>query len=175
MNQDLQRLQRAIAYGLRGLDSAQTQLRPSGRRERWSIQQIVEHLLLTYSSTETTIDTRLEKRSPTRAKPGPMQHIGQYTVIRLGYFPHGRKAPSMVTPAATQTPLSGEALTHSAAEHLQRLDTLFDEAEELFGAARCASHHVLGPLSIFQWRRFHLVHGEHHVRQILAIRKVHGV
>lgn len=175
MNRDLQQLQRAIAYGLRGLDSAQTQLRPKNRRNRWSIQQIVEHLLLTYSSTETTIDARLEKRTPTRAKPGLMQHIGQYTVVRLGYFPRGRKAPPMVMPAATETPLSGEVLVGSAGEHLLRLDAIFDEGEKLFGAGRCASHHVLGPLSIAQWRRFHLIHGEHHVRQILAIRKAHSV
>lgn len=175
MNPDFQQLQRAIAYSLRGLDSAQTQLRPKSRRDRWTIQQIIEHLLLTYSSTETTIDARLEKRYPTRTKPGLMQHIGQYTVIRLGYFPHGRKAPAMVMPAATETSLSGEVLTLSADEHLFRLDAICNEGEKLFGTARCASHHVLGPLSIPQWRKFHLIHGEHHVRQILAIRKAHGV
>ena len=175
MNTDLQQLQRAIAYSLRGLDSAQTQLRPKARRDRWSIQQIVEHLLLTYSATETSIDARLEKRSPTRTKPGVIQHIAQYTVIRLGYFPRGRKAPAMVTPLPTESPLSGDELTSSAAEHLLRLDAIFDEGEALFGSARCATHLVLGPMSIPQWRRFHLIHGEHHARQILAIRKAHNL
>jgi hypothetical protein len=32
---------------------------------------------------------------------------------------------------------------------------------------------VLGPLSINQWSRFQLIHGEHHVKQILAIRDAH--
>lgn len=169
-------LQHAIAYSLRGLDSAQTQLRPVKRKGRWSIQQIIEHLLLTYSSTETTIAGRLEKHRPTRSKPRLLQHFSQYTVIRLGYFPHGRKAPAMVTPPAeTAEPRSGEELTHTVREHLLRLHELCNEAEKEFGAGRCASHHVLGPLSIAQWRRFHLIHGEHHARQILAIRKEHGV
>jgi hypothetical protein len=34
---------------------------------------------------------------------------------------------------------------------------------------------VLGPLSAQQWRRFHQVHGQHHLRQIHAIRAEHGV
>lgn len=173
---DLGQLNHAIAYSLRGLDSSQTQLRPRKRRNRWSIQQIVEHLLLTYSSTEETIGARLAKGRPTRTKPGLMQHISQYTVIRLGYFPRGRKAPALVTPPAeTATPLSGEDLAHRVREQLLRLHELCNDAEKVFGEKRFANHHVLGPLSVAQWRRFHLVHGEHHARQILAIRKEHGL
>src|SRR6185437_6270213 len=108
---DLGELQHAIAYSLHGLDAAQTQLRPVKRKERWSIQQIVEHLLLTYSSTEATIAARLEKHRPTKSKPSMLQRFSQYTVIRLGYFPHGRKAPALVTPAAeVAAPRSGEEL-----------------------------------------------------------------
>jgi hypothetical protein len=33
----------------------------------------------------------------------------------------------------------------------------------------------LGPLGAGQWRRFHLSHGRHHIRQILAIRRAHGI
>jgi DinB superfamily len=174
MNSDLHRLQRDLAHSLRDLDSAQTQWRPPSRPAKWSIQQIVEHLLLSYSGTETAINARLIKRTPTRAKPGLLQHFGQYTLIHLGYFPTGRKAPPLVTPPSTVHPLSGEALTHAVAEHLGRLDLLFTEAQRLFGSTdRCASHMILGPLSINQWSRFQLIHGEHHVKQILAIRQAH--
>lgn len=173
---DLGELQHAIAYSLRGLDSSQTQLRPIKRKDKWSIQQIVEHLLLTYSSTEATIAAHLEKHRPTNSRPNLMQWFSQYTVIRLGYFPHGRKAPATVTPSAeTIAPLSGDALTHTVRAQLLRLHELCNEAEKEFGSQQCASHHVLGPLSITQWRRFHLIHGEHHARQILAIRKSHGI
>lgn len=173
---DLGQLNHAIAYSLHGLDSSQTQLRPRRRRNRWSIQQIVEHLLLTYASTEETLSARLAKGRATRSKPGLMQRIGQYTVIRLGYFPRGRKAPRLVMPPAEiAAPLSGEELAQRVREQLLRLHELSNEAEKVFGERRCASHHVLGPLSIAQWRRFHLIHGEHHARQILAIRKEYGV
>jgi hypothetical protein len=174
INPTLHQLQRELAASLYNLDAAQTQLQPPSRPNKWSIQQIVEHLFLTYSSTETAINARLAKRTPTRATPNFANRITQFAVTRCGYFPTGRPAPSIVTPQPTTHPLSGENLTQSAAEHLARLDLLFNEAESLFGpASQCATHNVLGPLNIDQWRKFHLVHGQHHLKQIAAIRKSH--
>jgi Protein of unknown function (DUF1569) len=174
MNPTLLQLQSEIASSLRGLDATQTQFHPLSRPSKWSIQQIVEHLLLTYSLTETTINVRLAKSAPTRAKPTLTHRVFQYAVTRCGYFPSGREAPPMVTPQPTTHPLSGEDLAQASAEHLNRLDLLFTEAEKLFGpASQCASHAVLGPLNINQWRRFQLIHGEHHLKQIAAIRKAH--
>ncbi|HWW98387.1 MAG TPA: DUF1569 domain-containing protein [Edaphobacter sp.] len=176
MNSTLHQLQREIAASLHSLDANQTQLHPPSRPHKWSIQQIVEHLLLTYSSTETAINARLAKRTPTRARPTLTNRVFQIAVTRCGYFPTGRKAPEMVTPQPTTHPISGDDLTQAAAEHLCRLDLLFTEAETLFGpASQCASHAVLGPLNIGQWRKFQLIHGEHHLKQIAAIRKAHHV
>jgi Protein of unknown function (DUF1569) len=176
MNSTLTQLQREIADSLRSLDATQTQLRPPSRPGKWSIQQIIEHLLLTYSSTETAINARLTKRTPTRAQPTLTHRVFQFAVTRCGYFPTGRKAPEPVTPQPTTHPLSGEDLAQTAAEHLARLDLLFTEAETLFGpASQCASHAVLGPLKIDQWRKFQIIHGEHHLKQIAAIRKAHNV
>jgi hypothetical protein len=176
MNPTLLQLRREIASSLRGLDAHQTQLHLPAHPDKWSIQQIVEHLLLTYSSTETAINARLAKRTPTRAQSTLRQRIFQYAVTRCGYFPSGREAPAMVTPQPTLHPLSGEDLTHATAEHLARLDPLFAEAEALFGSAsQCASHAVLGPLNIDQWRMFQLVHGRHHLKQIATIRKAHDL
>jgi hypothetical protein len=31
-------------------------------------------------------------------------------------------------------------------------------------------HPILGPFSIAQWRKFHLVHGLHHVKQIQRLK-----
>jgi hypothetical protein len=176
MNSTLHRLQREIAFSLQGLDSTQTQLQPRSRPHKWTIQQIMEHLLLTYSGTELALNARLVKGAPTRAKPSIPQHLGQYTLIRLGYFPHGRKSPPMVTPAPTEHALWGEELTTAAAEHLAHLDLLCAEAEKLFGTkCKFASHAILGPLDVNQWRKFQLIHGEHHLKQILAIRKAHSL
>jgi hypothetical protein len=176
MNPVLNQLRREIASAITGLDVIQTQLQPIARTDSWSIQQIIEHLLLTYSGTEIALNARLAKRSPTRAKPTAFQRIRQHAVCRYGYFPSGRIAPPLAAPPPTERALSGEELTEASAGHLMDLDTLCDEAGLLFGSNnRCASHMVLGPLSVDQWRRFHLTHGRHHLKQIVAIRKAHRV
>jgi hypothetical protein len=176
MDPILQQLQLEISGSLQGLGATQTQLRPStanSDKDKWSIQQIAQHLTLTYANTEIAINGRLAKGTPTRTQPTLQQRIRQYAVTTLGYFPSGRKAPSSVCPPACSPPLSGEELTQEATIGLARIDQLFAQAESLFGSRRAISHVVLGPLSIYQWRRFHLIHGRHHIRQIRAIRTAH--
>ncbi len=176
MDPILQQLQREIASSLHGLDATQTQLRPLGTNpDKWSIQQITQHLTLTYANTEVAVNGRLVKGTPTRTQPTLQQRIRQYAVTNLGYFPGGREAPSPVCPPACSPPLSGEQLTQEAAVGLARIAQMFAQAESLFGSGRAISHVVLGPLSLHQWRRFHLIHGRHHIRQIRAIRTAHRV
>jgi len=174
MNTVLNQLRREIESSLHGLNAEQTQLRPS-TPSKWSTQQIIEHLLLTYSGAEMALNARLAKRRPTLAKPTAHQRIQQFAVCNFGYFPHGRSAPETVTPAPTTHQLSGAELIAAIEDHLSRLDLLCNECEQLFGKTRFAAHNVLGPLSVNQWRRFQLIHGRHHLKQIDAIRKAHNV
>ena len=174
MNTVLNQLRREIESSLHGLNAEQTQLRPS-TPSKWSTQQIIEHLLLTYSGAEIALNARLAKRRPTLAKPTVHQRIQQFAVCNFGYFPHGRSAPEMVTPAPTTHQLSGAELIAAIEDHLSRLDLLCNECEHLFGKTQFAAHNVLGPLSVNQWRRFQLIHGRHHLKQIAAIRKAHNV
>lgn len=180
MHNDLKLLQAELERALSGLDDCQTQLRPEPGLEpsprRWNMQQIVGHLLLTYAATLTAVETRLAKGAATKARPSLAQRIGQLTVIGLGRFPQGRRAPAGVTPEEHADPLSGDALCAAATEALTRMDSRIADAERLFGRRRRAiSHMILGPLSVDQWRRFHLVHGRHHIRQMAAIRGAYGI
>jgi hypothetical protein len=175
MHEILTRLESELASALDGLDNRQTQLTPRTHPEKWNIQQIVEHLLMTYRSTSAILNTRVEKRSPTKAHPSSQQVVWQFAIISVGFFPPGRRAPEAVTPNLPASLRSGDDLTRRMREELATFDSLAAQAEQLFGAQRCASHFLLGPLSAQQWRRFHLVHGRHHARQIRAIRKAHAV
>lgn len=175
MNNDLEELRQEFALVLGGLSSNETQLRSPVRPKGWSIQQIAEHLLLTYNATERAVDTRLVKGTPTMAKPSLAQHIGRYFLVGLGYFPRGRKSPEAVMPPESGHRLSGEELTQSAEEHLARLDALFDAAEQKFGSKKAISHMVLGPMTVAEWRRFHLIHGRHHMDQVRKICREHDV
>jgi hypothetical protein len=169
MNPTLQQLEIEIMDALHGLDAVQTQASPAGPG-KWNIQQIVQHLFLTYVSTMDAVESRLMKGTPTKAKPTVKQRFAQFTLFKIHVHPDGRKAPAWVIPPALEPLQSGNDLTCSAAELLSDMDRLFDDAEALFGSGPCITHFLLGPLTIEQWRKFHLLHGDHHVRQILAIR-----
>lgn len=175
MSPTLHKLETKLSAALHGLNSSQTQLRLSDDPSCWTIQQIVQHLLMTYTSTASSFEGRLAKGTPTLSRPTPAHRAAQFVVIRLGLMPGRRKAPPEVTPPASSPPLSGDELAARANDALANLDHLFHQAEESFGKARCQSHFVLGPLTASQWRGFHLAHGNHHIRQIAAIRRAHGL
>ncbi|WP_263365873.1 DinB family protein [Edaphobacter bradus] len=179
MDPNLEKLQQRIAHSLEGLTSAQTQLRTADSPDKWTIQQIAQHLCLSYKSTAGLIQERLAKGRPTRSRPTVPQHCARFLITGLGFFPSGREAPPMVVPPAAspsaEDHLTGAALAQETAELLQFMDKLFAEAGGRFGSGRSVSHGILGPLSVAQWRRFHLAHGCHHVKQILEIRRDHGI
>ena len=102
------------------------------------------------------------------------QRAGQFLLITLGRFPPGRQAPAAVSPSLPAALRSGDDLAQRIHTEMLNLDRIMAEAEGMFGKRRAASHMILGPLSMEQWRRFHLIHGRHHLKQIIAIRKEHG-
>jgi hypothetical protein len=170
MSPELERLESRLAEQIQGLSASQTQSGPQHRVGAWNIQQIVEHLLLTYQLSAANFEGRIEKGTPTRARPTLSQRLGQVLLLRLNFFPPGRKAPGETLPSAPFHLRTGAELAAMLHAELARLDDLITRAELSFGTRQAVSHPVLGPLSASQWRKFHLVHGTHHTRQIRAIR-----
>lgn len=176
MDHDFETLREELERSLGGLDDLQTQLRPTGDLTRWSIQQIVGHLLLTYASTEQAMEARIEKGTPTKAEPSVIQRLAQFTLIRMGHFPSGRKAPEQVIAVPDALAVPGGVLIADIDAAIVSLDRRLAVAETIFGPkVRAVSHMVLGPLSIWQWRRFHLIHGRHHIAQVRRIRAEYGM
>lgn len=175
MHEDLRSLNTEVTKALRGIDSRNTQATPLAHPDKWSIQQIVEHLLSTYRGSIPAISARVEKRSATRAKPNFRQRIAQFLIIQLGRFPKGRLAPAAVSPSLPITVQSGDELAAKVSTELKKLDEVTARGEHLFGDRRAVAHIILGPLSMQQWRRFHLIHGRHHLKQIRNIRQDHAI
>ncbi len=170
MNTTLQSFQQRLGEAIGDLDHAEAQARLP---QRWSVQQIVEHLILTYSATEAVLTRRISKGRPTQARPSISQSFKRIYVVHLGMFPEGVSAPVEVTPPSSSQALTGDQLVSLAAEHLLRMDASLDRTSALFGEhTKSVSHVILGPLSPQQWRRFHLVHGLHHIGHIRAILSV---
>jgi len=162
----LDRLRREIEEATRGLGETEWGRAPEGR---WNSAQILEHLGRTYGGTAKMLEKNLgageasggalpETRPVTRK-----EHLYQFLVIRMGRFPSERESPPFALPQGKPGPEARQA----ALSGLERMKTALDAAEQRWGKRqRVGSHFYFGPLTVEQWRKFHYLHGHHHVLQI---------
>ncbi|MGI8771135.1 MAG: DinB family protein [Acidobacteriaceae bacterium] len=172
MHPEFERTRALLTSPLAGVSCQAVAKHPGGRAECWNAQQVVEHLCATWRLTTAGIEDRLRKGRPLQTRPTLMHRVHQFTVCRLGLFPHGREAPEAVRPPIElPAGMDGDRLIAQIASTLQAMDTALAriEADASTGGevgAAVLTHHILGPLSVAQWRRFHCVHTRHHVPQI---------
>ena len=167
----LDRVVQQIAGELRVLDQETAQLHPGGRAHQWSAQQVVGHLVLGYRRTAATLETRLtHKRPASHKKRTWLQWSLQVMILSMGRLPRGVPALEETVPTPESfAAMNGQQLGDLLRQEMQRLDTALDAAWREFGIERIAIHPWLGPLRVDQWRRFHTIHGEHHLVQLRAI------
>jgi hypothetical protein len=170
MHPSLEQLCDGYTQALQGSSSQALEAHPSSDPARWNARQIVEHLILTYRSSSALFRERLAKSRPTQSRPKPYQRIQQFFVCRFGYFPTGRLAPPDVIPATSATePLDGNDICSRFQAELEAMDELLIACERQFGDKKFATHQVIGPISAQQWRKFHIAHGRHHLKQIRSL------
>jgi hypothetical protein len=76
--------------------------------------------------------------------------------------------PDAVRPRGT----SAATIMSEIGPQLEAMDRAIGEAEVRYGSSVClVDHPVLGPLTGKQWRKFHWVHGRHHVKQIERLKQ----
>jgi len=175
MYTDLEQLAREMLKSLEGMSSAETQERPVTRPSAWNVQEIVEHLVLTWQTNTAQIEERLAKGRPVKTKVDLRMRMAQFVVITLARFPKGFEAPAFVVPPVNAPHRSGAQLGERVSSTLRKLHDVCVRAEKMFGSRRSVTHFRMGPLSIAQWRKFHLVHARHHLVQINAIREENGL
>jgi len=130
---------------------------------KWSPLQVMEHLVLSYTATTKGLLRTMESGEPERAGRDLGQQLRSFYVLGIGKFPAGIEAPKHTVPGAGL----GTDPQRRFNDALVAMDATLMNAERRFGPrAKVLAHPVLGPLTAQQWRRFHLVHGRHHVRQI---------
>ncbi len=171
MHAVLERVVCQIADELRGLDAETTQLHPKGLAYRWSAQQVVEHLVLGYRLTSDALEIRLQKgRAPRKQPRSRLQWLLQMMILSFGALPRGVPALDETTPVAGKfAVMDGRQLIECLREELERLDSLLDRCRGKFGMERVAIHPWLGSLRVDQWRRFHAIHGIHHLTQLHSV------
>jgi DinB superfamily len=160
MDSYLERLQQAIADVTRGITSDELTRHAEGK---WTPAEILEHLYLTYTGTVKGFERCFQAGKPLGGVATLKQRVSIALVTELGYFPKGRKAPERACPKG----MSVEKIVADIGPQIAAMDKIIAQCEERYGARiKVLDHPVLGPLTARQWRKFHLAHGRHHVRQI---------
>ena len=168
MDSYLERLQQAIASATRGMTADELTRHSEGK---WCAAEILEHLYLTYAGTQKAFERCLQAGKPLGGVPTFKQKVAVTAVTECGYFPRGRKSPDQVLPRG----MTAEKVVAEIGPRIAAMDAVITQCEERYGArTRVLDHPILGPLTARQWRKFHLAHGRHHVKQIREHRQVRG-
>jgi Protein of unknown function (DUF1569) len=171
MHAVLERVVSQIASQVRELDAETTQLHPKDLAHKWSTQQVIEHLVLGYRMTSCALETRLNKGHVSRnLNRSYLQWSLQLMILSFGSLPRGVPAldETMPTPGAF-APMDGRQLGELLRQEISAMDSLLDSCRRKFGMERVSPHPWLGPLRVDQWRRYHAVHGSHHLAQLRSV------
>jgi hypothetical protein len=165
MDYRLEKLKENLESAVEGMSSEQLSWHPPGK---WCAAEVLEHLYLTYTGTITGFERVLRKGKPLATRASIAQRVLTFVVVGLGHMPTGRKAPAMVLPKG----LPAEQVRNEIGAKMVGMDAIIGQCEARFGRqVKLLDHPILGPLSATQFRKLHLVHGQHHLKQLLGLRE----
>ncbi len=154
-----------LAEEVRGISLEEAQVHPQPGQGRWCPQQVIEHLVLSYKLTTEELQRQLAKGQPSKRRRGLLEIFLRLQTIGLGVMPHGIPSTPRLKPR-TFEPLSGAQLAERLMEKAEEMDVLLAVARRKFGIQPCAEHPFYGPLRVDEWRRYHALHGRHHLKQL---------
>ena len=160
----LAELKQALDSAVNGMSDEQMTWHPSGK---WCASEVLEHLYLTYTGTIKGFERVLDAGKPIAGRASVRQRWRALLVLGFNYLPQGRKAPKQTVPRG----LAAKTVRAELGPKLEAMDKAITQCEDRFGRARVLDHLILGPLTAAQWRKFHWIHGRHHVKQLLKLRE----
>ena len=164
MDTRLAKLKKALTREIAGMSPEDLNRHPLGK---WCAAEVLEHLYLTYTGTIKGFERVAEAGKSLATIPTPAQRVRTLVVIALGYLPSGRKSPPVAEPRG----LPQDQVLSGILPAIGRMDEIISRCEKAMGVnERLLNHPILGPLTGGQWRKFHLVHGLHHLKQIQRLR-----
>jgi hypothetical protein len=165
MDSRLKKLKHSVESAVEGMSSEQLQWHPA---EKWCAAEVLEHLYLSYTGTIKGFERVTKKGKPLVTRASLKQRWRKLVVVGVGYLPKGRKAPPVTEPRG----LPAEMVRNEVGAKIVAMDVVIAQCEARFGrGVELLDHPILGPLTGKQWRKFHLVHGMHHEKQLLCLRE----
>lgn len=161
----LEQLQRSLDSAINGMSAEQFIWHPANK---WCAAEILEHLYLSYTGTTKGFERILEAEKPAATRGSLGQRSRAFVVLGFDYLPSGRQAPAHTRPKG----LPAETVRSGFPQKIAAMDAVITQCEARFGSSvRLLDHPFLGPLTGAQWRKFHLLHGLHHQKQIAQLRE----
>ena len=165
MDDRLERLREALESAVSGMSNEQLEWHPAGK---WSAAEVLEHLYLTYTGTIKGFDRVRAAGKPLASRASLRHWLRKLVVVGFGFMPEGRKAPETTRPKG----LGAEKVRNELGEKIRVMDEIIAQCEARFGRqVQLLDHPILGPLTATEWRKFHLVHGMHHHKQLMRLRE----
>jgi hypothetical protein len=163
----LEKLKEDLESAVKGMSSEQLSWHLPGK---WCAAEVLEHLYLTYTGTIQGFERVMRKGKPLASRASMAHRVLTLVVVGLGHMPAGRKTPAVAQPRG----LPVEKVRNEIGEKIAAMDAIITKCEVSFGRrVQLLDHPILGPLSATQWRKLHLVHGQHHLKQLLRLREKH--
>jgi hypothetical protein len=164
----LEQLKENLESAVEGMSGEQWSWRPPGK---WCAAEVLEHLYLTYAGTITGFERVMRRGKPLGSRASMAQRALTFLVVRLGHLPAGREAPAIVRPRG----LPAEQVRNQIGTKIAAMDVIIAQCEARFGSkVKLLDHPILGPLTVAEWRTLHLVHGRHHLKQLVRLRSQKG-
>jgi len=156
------RIRDALGETIKGIDSEELKAHPDG--EKWSIEQIVEHVSIVEESV-----TRICRKLLTTAQEGDLKASGEILISDgfRGYVGNiddvKLEAPERVWPKGE---LSVQAAQMKMTENRTVFETLLPLFKEFDGTSPKFPHPYFGPLSAQEWLILSGEHARRHTKQI---------
>ena len=165
MDSRLEKLKQSLESAVEGMSSEQLSWHPPGK---WCAAEVLEHLYLSYTGTINGFESVITSGKPLATRASMAQRVQTFVVVGLGYMPTGRKTPAVAQPKG----LPVEQVRNEIGAKIAAMDAIIAQCEARFGRrVQLLDHPILGPLTAPQWRKLHLVHGRHHLKQLLRLRE----
>jgi hypothetical protein len=165
MDSRLEKLRENLESAVEGMSSEQLSWHLPGK---WCAAEVLEHLYLTYTGTIMGFGRVMRKGKPLATRPSMRQRVATFVVVGLGQMSTGREAPAVARPKG----LPVEQVRNEMAGKMAAMDAIIAQCEARFGRrVKLLDHPILGPLNAVQWRKLHVVHGHHHLKQLLRLRE----